>query len=81
MSPIDAQPKVVEVLHAVAEFKAAPAPDESLFDSGLLDSFTLNDLVLELEKTFSITIPDGDISARRFDTLDKIAQYVAAKAK
>ncbi len=81
MTPTDAQPQILEVLHAVAEFKSTPAPDESLFDSGLLDSFTLNDLVLELEKKFSITIPDGDISARRFDTIDKIAQYVAAKAK
>ena len=78
MTPTD---RILKALHSVADFSADPDPAESLFDSGLLDSFTLNDLILELEKEFSITIPDADISARRFDTIEKISQYVAAKAK
>lgn len=78
---MDTQDQVLKALRNVADFSKAPASDESLFDSGLLDSFSLNDLVLELEKQFAITIPDGDISARRFDTVAKIAQYVAGKAK
>lgn len=73
--------RILTALHSVADFSSDPDPAESLFDSGLLDSFTLNDLVLALEKEFSITIPDADISARRFDTVEKISQYVATKAK
>ncbi len=81
MNPADLQPRVLKALRSVADITSDPAPAESLFDSGLLDSFTLNDLVLALEKEFSITVPDGDIAARRFDTIEKISQYVATKAK
>ena len=77
----DLQARVMKALRSVADVSTDPAADESLFDSGLLDSFTLNDLVMALEKEFSITVPDGDIAARRFDTVDKIAAYVATKAK
>ena len=78
---MDKQAAILKVIHAVADVPADPGPEESLFDSGLLDSFTLNDLVLGLEKEFGVTIPDGDISARKFDTRDRIAQYLASKGK
>jgi acyl carrier protein len=76
---MDNKPGILKVLHAVAGAETNPAPDESLFDSGLLDSFLLNDLILGLEDEFKITIPDSDISARKFDTLTRIEQYVASK--
>ena len=78
---METRPGVIKVLQAVAEKPIAPTPDQSLFDSGLLDSFTLNDLVTGLEQEFGITIPDADISARKFDTLTRIEQYVAGKKK
>jgi len=56
-----------------------PGEDDSLFQSGLLDSFALTDFVSGLEKEFAITIPDSDLSARRFDTIRKVASYVSAK--
>ena len=77
----DPKPQILTALHSVADFSNAPADNESLFDSGLLDSFTLNDLVLALESEFGITVPDADISARRFDSISKIAQYVTSKVK
>jgi acyl carrier protein len=58
-----------------------PGADESLFASGLLDSFALTDFVSGLEEEFGISIPDSDLSARKFDTLDKIAAYLSVKAK
>ncbi len=78
---MDNKLRILKVLHAVAGVTSDPRPEESLFDSGLLDSFLLNDLVLSLEDEFKITIPDGDISARKFDTLDRIDGYVTAKLK
>jgi acyl carrier protein len=53
-----------------------PAPDESLFESGLLDSFSLTDLVSALETEFSIRIPDADLTPRKFDSIDRIQAYV-----
>jgi acyl carrier protein len=56
-----------------------PGPDESLFESGLLDSFALTDFVSGLEDEFGISVPDSDLSARKFDTIRKVAAYVTAK--
>ena len=43
------QAGILKVIHAVADVDGDPTPDESLFDSGTLDSFTLPDLVTGLE--------------------------------
>lgn len=76
---MDKKPGILKVLHAVADPDLNPAPDESLFTSGQLDSFTLNDFITGLEGEFGVTIPDGDISARKFDTIEKVEQYLEAK--
>jgi acyl carrier protein len=73
------QTKILELLRQVAGKPIDPGPDESLFESGLLDSFSLTDLVGELEREFKIRIPDGDLSPRKFDTVARIAQYVASR--
>lgn len=76
---MDNKAGILKVLRKVADISTDPTPDESLFDSGLLDSFLLNDLILGLEDEFKITIPDGDISARKFDSVAKIDSYVRSK--
>ena len=40
---------------------ANPSLSEHLFDSGILDSFGLSDLVGALEKEFSVRVPDKDL--------------------
>ncbi len=72
---------ILKSIQAVADKQETPADDESLFDSGLLDSFTLTDLAAELEKNFTIKIPDADLTPRKFETIDKIDAYVTAKQK
>lgn len=73
------QPGILKVIHAVSEISTDPSPDESLFDSGTLDSFTLPDLVTGLEKEFSVTIPDSDLIPERFDTVAKIEAYLDSR--
>jgi acyl carrier protein len=70
------QAGILKVIHAVSDIKDDPAPDESLFDSGTLDSFTLPDLVTGLEEEFGVAIPDSDLQPERFDSLNKIEQYL-----
>ncbi len=65
---MDKRPGILKVLHAVAGTDVNPAPDESLFSSGLLDSFALPEFVSGLEAAFSV--PDPDLSARKFDTIE-----------
>lgn len=76
---MDKKPGILKVLHAVADPGLNPAADESLFTSGKLDSFTLTDFISGLESEFGVSIPDSDFSARKFDTIEKVEQYLDAK--
>jgi acyl carrier protein len=77
---MESHTRVLSVLRSVTgKAEADPGEDESLFSSGILDSFALADFVSGLEEEFGITVPDSDLSARKFDTLRKVDAYVAAK--
>jgi acyl carrier protein len=76
---MDKHAGILKVLNAVAEKDITPSDDESLFTSGLLDSFALTDFVVGLEKEFAVKIPDSDMTARRFDTIQKVEEYLATK--
>lgn len=65
-----------QVLSEVAKAPVEIDRDESLFDSGVLDSFALADVVGALEQQFGVKIPDSDLSPRKFDSVAKIAQYL-----
>lgn len=77
---MEPQTKILEIVRDLAGRPIEPAPEESLFESGLLDSFTLTDLISRLEAEFSIRIPDSDLSPRKFDSLVRIASYVKSRS-
>jgi acyl carrier protein len=77
---MDNQNRIVELIQTVAGEPVNPAPDESLFESGLLDSFTLPDLVTALENEFSISIPDSDLTTRKFDSVTRIQTYIQSRS-
>jgi len=59
-----------------------PADDEeSLFESGLLDSFALPDLVSAIEEEFSIKVPDRDLNPRKFDSIACMEAYLEDHAR
>ena len=76
---METQARILKVLQKVSGKEIVPGHDESLFVSGLLDSFALADFVTGLEEEFGVTIPDSDLSARKFDTIGKVDAYLAAK--
>ena len=73
------QQKITNALRAVTKNDAVPEADESLFDSGYLDSFALPDLLSELETAFGIKIPDSDLSPRKFESVSRIEAYIASR--
>ena len=77
---MDQHARILKVLQKTSNKEITPSPDESLFVSGALDSFALTDFVTGLEEEFGVTIPDSDLSARKFDTITKVAAYLNAKA-
>ena len=70
------QERVLAVVRKVAQKPIPSDPEESLFESGVLDSFTLPDMVSALEKEFGIAVPDADLNPRKFDSVARIAGYI-----
>ena len=73
------QAQIAEIVRTIAKKDIPADPDESLFDSGLLDSFALPDVLSALEKAFSIKIPDSDLNPRKFDSISRIEAYVESR--
>ena len=72
---------VIEYLNENARTQgvAPPGPQDDLFKAGVLDSFTLVDFVTVLEEQCGIKIPDGDVRAENFNTIEAIERYVDAR--
>src|SRR5437867_1350997 len=78
-TPMDRQAQISEIIRTISKKNTTPDPDESLFDSGLLDSFALPDVLSALEKAFSIKIPDSDLNPRKFDSISRIESYIESR--
>ena len=77
---MDQRTKIVEILQQVSGKPVEATPEESLFESGLLDSFTLTDLVAALESQFFVRIPDSDLTPRKFDSIARIEAYLQSRS-
>jgi D-alanine--poly(phosphoribitol) ligase subunit 2 len=64
----------VESLHI-----EAPSADTDLFETGILDSLQLVELLLQLEQRFGFKIRIDDINLDDLRTLARIARLVAAR--
>jgi acyl carrier protein len=73
------QAQITEIIQTISKKTLTPDPDESLFDSGMLDSFALPDVLSALEKAFSIRIPDSDLNPRKFDSISRIESYIESR--
>ena len=78
-NPMTRQAQITEIIRTVSKKNMTPDPEESLFDSGLLDSFALPDVLSALEKAFSIRIPDSDLNPRKFDSISRIESYIESR--
>jgi acyl carrier protein len=77
---MERQNRIVDIVRRVAGKPVDFAPEDSLFESGLLDSFSLADLVSELESEFSIQVPDSDLNPRKFDSVRRIRAYLESRS-
>jgi acyl carrier protein len=76
---MDNRERILGIVRKVSNKTALPDPDESLFDSGFLDSFALPDMVSELEREFGIKIPDSDLNPRKFESIARIQSYIESR--
>ena len=77
---MNTQAKIIEIVERLSGKRLAIPADESLFESGVLDSFALTDMIGALEREFSIRIPDSDLTPRKFDSIERIEAYVDSRA-
>lgn len=54
--------------------------DESLLQSGIIDSMGIAELIQFVEDAFDVTIPDRDVTEANFATLRAIARLVARRS-
>jgi acyl carrier protein len=78
---MDKRSQILEVIRQVAGKEPSVDAGESLFDSGLLDSFGLQDLVAGLEKAFGLKFPDADVTPRKFESIERIEAYLEEHGK
>jgi len=76
---MDNRDRIVAILKSVSKKTSVPDAGESLFDSGYLDSFALPDMVSELEREFSIQVPDADLHPRKFESIERIQSYIESR--
>jgi acyl carrier protein len=53
--------------------------DAALFTSGVLSSLDIVRLVLFMEAEFGITVSPLDVSLERFDSVDRLTEYVLGR--
>jgi len=58
-----------------------PSADTDLFDSGALDSMGFVELLAQLEREFGVEVTLGDIEMDTFRTIERIADFVAARRR
>jgi acyl carrier protein len=55
------------------------SPDESLLESGTIDSIAVMQLVAFLETTYRIKVEDDDLMPENFDTIAAISAFIAQR--
>ena len=53
--------------------------DESLLELGILDSFGIVELVVFIEKNWSLEISDEELNEKNFKGLTKMSQFIFSK--
>jgi acyl carrier protein len=58
---------------------AALGDDESLRDTGVIDSTGVLELLHFIEERFEVAVQDSEVVAANFDSIDKIATFIGRK--
>ncbi len=67
------------IIETTGESSLESQPDTDLFETGLLDSMGVINLIVELEDEFDIVIAPSELDREEFDTPTKIIEVVKSK--
>ena len=54
----------------------APSVDTDLFETGILDSLSLVELLIHIETTYGVTLNLSDIEIENFRSVESIAEFI-----
>lgn len=57
------------------------SPTDSLWEEKVLDSISIVELVVELEKEYNINVPFNEIVTENFETVERIVSYLKSKVE
>lgn len=77
MRDLDVLSKSLTVLFAEKLNVEVPSVDSDLLQTGILDSMSLVELFLILEREYRVKISMEDLEIENFKTISKIARFVA----
>jgi acyl carrier protein len=79
---MDAKARIRQFLcdNFVLDRDRSVSDDESLLENGIVDSTGVMELVVFVEETFSIRVLDEEVVPDNFDSVGRLADYVARKA-
>jgi methoxymalonate biosynthesis acyl carrier protein len=66
----------IQRLFAEKLSRPVSSPDEDLFESGILDSMVLVELLLQLEQSFGLSVSIADLDLDNIRTVRRIAEMV-----
>ena len=74
------QERVVEILNQIKsqQFEIDEVLNVDLFETEILDSFLVLELITNLESYFAIQIPVQDLSMENLSTVNSISQYLVS---
>lgn len=81
-SPSDQISRVVREIESLCLHKLSvrvESTDQDLFASGLLDSLSLVQLILELERHFRVELPIGEMDLASLRSIDEMARLITAR--
>jgi acyl carrier protein len=78
MTDLDVLSKSLTVLFAEKLNVEVPSVDSDLLQTGILDSMSLVELFLILEREYGVKISMEDLEIENFKTISKIARFVAS---
>jgi D-alanine--poly(phosphoribitol) ligase subunit 2 len=75
------QERVVEILRQInsKQYIVDEILDVDLFESQILDSFLVLELITNLESLFSIQIPVQDLNLENLSTVSSIGRYLVSR--
>lgn len=69
------------IIEVTGEDSLVDNPDTNLFDTGLLDSLGVVNLIVDLEDEYDIVISPSELEREEFDTPNKIIEVVKSKVE